>query len=223
LAQFHPDLSFMEIIAAPSSTLTPQALGTQFSFCHIDGGHSRKETFDDLSLCNEITLPGGLIALDDYFNPFFPGVCEGAIDFQTRHPRALVPAAVGFNKVLFQKRSEDMGDLNEAFRRRFPHLKTHVVQFWNSDTLLFPISLTPAFDISSSSPMQWQPKVPEALHASLEPDTPQMRLAPGASGVIAVSVTHTSSEPFPVGEQVFGLSYHLLSDQGDMLTHDHKR
>ena len=74
-------------------------------------------------------MPGGLLALDDYFNPAFPGVCEGAIKFWLAHDGALTPVAAAFNKVLFQKPPAPL-DLNAAFDRRFPyipHKTDHVV------------------------------------------------------------------------------------------------
>ena len=109
----------MRCIAAPSNTLDSADLGDGFSFCHIDGGHTARETYEDLDLCSRILLPGGLLALDDYFNPAFPGVCEGAIKFWLAHEGALTPVAVGFNKVLFQKTPAPL-DLNAEFDAAIP-------------------------------------------------------------------------------------------------------
>jgi hypothetical protein len=39
---FFGDLAFVRCIAAASSTLDPADLGSGFSFCHIDGGHTAK-------------------------------------------------------------------------------------------------------------------------------------------------------------------------------------
>src|SRR4051794_12887755 len=103
MKRFFGETGFIDIHAGLSSGLKASELGRRFGFCHVDGGHSDEETYGDLQLCNEITVPGGLIALDDYFNSCFPGVCEGAVRFNLDHRGALVPLAVGFNKVLFQK------------------------------------------------------------------------------------------------------------------------
>ncbi|HLI82757.1 MAG TPA: hypothetical protein VKV17_02505 [Bryobacteraceae bacterium] len=40
---------------------------------------------------------------------------------------------------------------------------------------------------------------------------------------LRVTVTNVSSEGFPAGEGVFGLSYHLLSASGEVLRHDNER
>jgi predicted O-methyltransferase YrrM len=50
----------------------------RFRFAHIDGGHDRDQVLHDLRLCASHVLPGGIIALDDYFHPDYVGVTEGA-------------------------------------------------------------------------------------------------------------------------------------------------
>src|SRR5256886_11736729 len=56
------DAPFLNVIARPSSEVTPLDLspdgGKHFSFCHIDGGHSRQETCGDLRLCNSVLMEG---------------------------------------------------------------------------------------------------------------------------------------------------------------------
>jgi predicted O-methyltransferase YrrM len=65
MQRFFDDLAFLDVFAGHSSGLNPDELGSQFSFCHIDGGHSPEETYHDLELCSRILIPGGLVALDD--------------------------------------------------------------------------------------------------------------------------------------------------------------
>ena len=40
---------------------------------------------------------------------------------------------------------------------------------------------------------------------------------------MSIAVRNTSDETFPAGERVLGLSYHLLSDQGQIIPHDNPR
>jgi hypothetical protein len=127
MAGSFPTLDWMRPIVAPSSTVRPEALGPH-SFCHIDGLHSAEGTYSDMRLCAEVVVPGGLVAVDDYFNQRFPGVSEGALLFERRHPGVLTPVAVGFNKVLFQRASES--DLNERFAREFDYMPTDVTTMW---------------------------------------------------------------------------------------------
>jgi len=129
MARFHRDLSFLTTIAAPSASLRPSDLGTAFSFCHVDGGHSAAEVFADLELCAAITAPGGLIALDDYFNPAFPGVGEAAVRFGLERPGVLRPIAIGFNKALCQREGAPF-DLNARFAETFPHILSSRAELW---------------------------------------------------------------------------------------------
>ncbi len=96
------------------------SLGERLPFVTLTEAIPPRRPNADLRLCWEITRPGGLIALDDYFNPSFPGVCEGAITFFKSHPGTLIPIAVGFNKVLFQKAPAALDvtwSLHACFRR----------------------------------------------------------------------------------------------------------
>jgi hypothetical protein len=87
-AVFGDDVGFVKAIAAVSSSLSPGDLGQTYSVCHVDGGHSCGETYRDLVLCSQILQPCGLLVLDDYFNPNFPGVSEGAIRFTQQDQEA---------------------------------------------------------------------------------------------------------------------------------------
>ena len=92
MQRVYGDTSFLKVIAAPSTAVTPSQLGEGYSFCHIDGGHSDAETYSDLALCTAIAAPGGLIGLDDYFNATFPGVSEGTVRFMIENPGKLRPS-----------------------------------------------------------------------------------------------------------------------------------
>lgn len=52
-----------------------------FRFCHIDGGHSQEAAAFDLHLCSSRTIVGGVIVIDDYRHPRFPGVSAAADEF----------------------------------------------------------------------------------------------------------------------------------------------
>ena len=69
MANFHGDLGFLRVLAKASADVSTEEVGRNFSFCHVDGGHSADETYHDLNFCLEILMAGGLLAVDDYFNP----------------------------------------------------------------------------------------------------------------------------------------------------------
>lgn len=55
--------------------------GTNVRFAHIDGGHDAATVREDLALCAKYLMPGGVMAIDDYAHPQYPGVTEAVNDF----------------------------------------------------------------------------------------------------------------------------------------------
>jgi len=219
---FYPDPGFLEVLVRPSVELLPRDLGSRFTFCHIDGGHSRAETGSDLRLCHDISIAGGLLAVDDYFNPLYPGVCEGAVEFMLEHPGALRPLAIGYNKVLFQKTPPAM-DLNAEFAQAFPQVETAVVNMWDQRVFLFGKPLRQYFDLHASTPQRLVPLSGAGTRAILRPCSPCVQAKCGERVMLPVAVKNASAEAFPAGETVFGLSYHLLSASDRLLVHDNDR
>jgi hypothetical protein len=222
LAAVFGDTTFVRCIAAPSNTLDASDLGRRFSFCHIDGGHTARETYDDLDLCSRILLPGGPLALDDYFNPAFPGVCEGAIKFWMAHGGVLTPVAVGFNKVLFQRTPAPF-DVNAAFRRQFPYIARNATTLWETPIHLFS-SFAVFIDTRASSPRRIVANERFRMNAELTLDAAEITARRGGTIRVPVRVINRSSIPFVAGgESPFGLSYHLLSEDGRHVRFDNRR
>jgi hypothetical protein len=214
MREFFGDIAFVQCIAAASSTIDPGELGCRFSFCHVDGGHTAKETYDDLELCSRILLPGGLLALDDYFNSAFPGVCEGAITFWLGNHGTLTPIAIGFNKVLFQKTPVPF-DVNAAFSARFRHIPHETVTLWETPVHAFS-SFAAFVDTRASSPGALLPNDSFRMDATLTFQSEAVTAHRGDTIRIPVRVVNRSTIPFAAspGAAPFGLSYHLRSDDG---------
>jgi hypothetical protein len=219
MAASFPTLEWARIIAEPSATVRADALGAH-TFCHIDGLHSAEGTYADLCLCADVTVPGGLVAIDDYFNQQFPGVCEGALSFEQRHPGVLTPIAVGFNKVLFQRGPES--DLNERFGREFSYLPAKVTTMWGRRVLLFECPIVSSIDLDRSTPRRLaaRPEAALLMRATIEPGTEAVRAGRGQAITIPVRVVNGMSVDF--GWTV-GLSYHVYSSDGQLLKWDNPR
>jgi hypothetical protein len=91
------------IFQQASSTLRPADIGTGHRFVHIDGGHNADEALGDLRLAAQVTVKGGIIALDDAINPVWPGVAEGLMSFLEERADYCV-ALLGFNKAILCRR-----------------------------------------------------------------------------------------------------------------------
>jgi len=222
MSEFFEDLSFIHPIEGESSSVSVEALGNEFSFCHIDGGHSPEETYNDLSLCCRLLVPGGLLALDDYFNPAFPGVSEGAVQFKLDQGVQLKPIAIGFNKVLFQKNGSD-SDLEAEFEATFATFPHERSVLWGHEVNHFTTRLTSFINLAESTPQLLVPSQEGWIQALIEPEVERLESAPGETIKAHVKVTNKSNEALPFGEGVFGLSYHLLTTEGTMVKYDNTR
>lgn len=101
------DQGRVRVIAENSLKLTARdiwaAAGGPARIFSVDGGHTAECTYNDLTLAADATQPGSLVILDDYFNPFWPAVSEGAVQFLTEHKDELQPVYIGANKFIFAR------------------------------------------------------------------------------------------------------------------------
>jgi methyltransferase family protein len=222
MSRFYEDTSFVRTITAASATIEPEDLGSGFSFCHIDGGHSATETDQDFALACRILAPGGLLALDDYFNPMFPGVCEGALRFRNRNEGAVLPLAIGFNKVLFQKLPAPF-DLNARFAESFPDAPRSTVDLWERPAYLFAAGFADFIDLDRSSPGRLVPLSEIRVRTVLVPQSKEISAEAGATVSLPVKVVNESSMTLRWGDMPFGLSYHLLARGGEVLRYENPR
>src|SRR5260370_624169 len=75
-------------------------------FLSIDAGHTIQHACNDLHLAQEILVPGGIVALDDYMSPHWPGVTEGFYRFMSAENRRLKPFMYFQNKLFLTTISE---------------------------------------------------------------------------------------------------------------------
>ncbi len=93
----------LRIFVKTSDSLTREDTTTSCRFVHIDGGHRPEDVMNDLAVADAALLPDGVVALDDLFNPNWPGVSEGFYRFIAAHPGVFTPIFIGGNKVLFAR------------------------------------------------------------------------------------------------------------------------
>ena len=221
MARFHHDPSFVTTIAAPSASLRPRDVGSAFTLCHIDGGHTSKDVHADLTLCAAVVKPGGLVVLDDFSSPAFPGVAEGALRFNLDSPGTLRPVAIGFNKAIFQREPAPF-DLNARFFETFPHVCSQWASIWDVQVPLFDTSLGTFFDTASSTPGRLAPR-DGSIAARIEPVSPTVRGAAGASIDVPIKVTNLSRMALSCEHAPFGLSYHLRTADQALMKYDNPR
>ena len=221
MARFYQDLSFVTKIAALSASLRPEDLGFDFTVCHIDGGHSAGDVYSDLTLCTAASKAGGLIVLDDYSSPAFPGVAEGALKFNLDAPGTLRPVAIGFNKAVFQREPARF-DLNERFVTAFPQVCARPVLLWDRPVPLFDTPLRPFIDVARSTPRRLA-NTEGQIAARLEPLAGSVTGLVGRTAGVAIQVTNLSRISLSCENAPFGLSYHLRTAGHAMIEYNNPR
>ncbi len=93
----------LRVFAKSSAELNVADTTVQCRFFHIDGGHWPDIVVSDLRTADAALHGDGVVAVDDLFNPNWPGVGEGFYRFEREHPGRFCPIAIGGNKVFFAR------------------------------------------------------------------------------------------------------------------------
>ncbi len=94
------ETGFVTILDKASQDLRPAEVGSGVRLFHIDGGHSVGEVRADLELAAACLGDRGAIVCDDALHPGWPTVAEAVFAFLFAQQGAIVPIAVGFNKLV---------------------------------------------------------------------------------------------------------------------------
>lgn len=100
--QMAGDLSNLEVLATDSTRIggddVIRLAGGGLRLFSIDGGHLSHIVSHDLATAASCMVPGGIVLVDDYLNPEFPGVAEGTLAFLSGN-NALRPFCVSTQKL----------------------------------------------------------------------------------------------------------------------------
>ena len=110
LATYSRNPNATTVIAADSMTLLAAMPGliARMRPCRLfslDGGHSPQHVLNDLRIAEQVLAPGGVVFVDDMWNPEWPGVTEGMHAYMRTLP-SLVPFASLGGKLLLTTFSE---------------------------------------------------------------------------------------------------------------------
>ncbi len=98
LARFGCGGSLCDLIVADSKDFSPRSFrdrlgGATVRLFSVDGDHTKDAVLHDLALAESVLAPGGVIAADDLFNPWYPTVTEALYDFFRGASHDLEPIA----------------------------------------------------------------------------------------------------------------------------------
>jgi hypothetical protein len=115
-----------------------------FAFFSVDGSHMTEHTMNDFEIACRLTRASGVIFVDDYYNPGWPGVQEGIAKLFLSHAPRFVPLLYTCNKLFLCHISyhKNYLSLTQAFlREHFPTTGIKRVKRFGYDGL----TLTPNF------------------------------------------------------------------------------
>jgi hypothetical protein len=72
--------------------------GRTFRWVHIDGDHRAETVLNDLGIADGLLHARGIICVDDFFSPRYPGITYAVLQYLQAHPEGLTLFLCGFNK-----------------------------------------------------------------------------------------------------------------------------
>lgn len=124
------------LISKTNDSKTLANLNDKFDLIHIDAGHMYHQVYEDLDLYVPKISDSGIVVIDDFFQPRWPGVTEAVYDycFSSKNKFSdLVPIVNCFNKLyLCKKRTAFL--LKERFTEKFEKLCVNFGDFFIIET-----------------------------------------------------------------------------------------
>jgi hypothetical protein len=110
--------------------------GSRVRLFSIDGSHTTAHTCSDLMIAAEALATGGVIILDDLYNPYWPGVQEGFHRFMELKHTEFCVFCIGDNKAYLCRKND-----HESFLSFFEELRPFSTEYkkvviWDTDALL---------------------------------------------------------------------------------------
>lgn len=110
-----------------------------FSAFSVDGCHMVEHTINDMRIAMELVADEGVIFVDDYYNPDWPGVHEGVCALYRNDCPVYVPFAYSSNKLVmchigYQQRYLDY--VNRFVSYHFPQTAIKKVKMFGYDVLV---------------------------------------------------------------------------------------
>ncbi|MDA9981300.1 class I SAM-dependent methyltransferase [Gammaproteobacteria bacterium] len=153
LQRYAGSTSKLKVIDADSTSIGGEEVKTAATGClrlfSIDGGHMAHIVRHDLRTAASSICDGGVIILDDYFNPEFPGVSEGTNHFflfdSSKVEKKIVPFFVAMNKIYFTTDSYAERYIGHFSRRDLGIPNDRIEKFRAYDGPDSPIRITEMF------------------------------------------------------------------------------
>jgi hypothetical protein len=122
------DLSSTVIVAKDSLVMRPpdllgRSVSGGFRLISVDGGHTAEHVMNDLAIASNVICNGGVVFIDDWMSPHWPGVHEGYLRYMMHANRNLAPVLFAGNKLLMTTISyheQLLAAIRSDFKPRLP-------------------------------------------------------------------------------------------------------
>jgi len=140
----YADPAMVEPMTADSLMVGPPEIAAihrahgKFALFSIDGGHTIEHTVNDLKIAMQLTAPGGIIFVDDYYNAKWPGVQEGVVRLFTLETPNFVPLCCACGNLMLTDISHHrtyFDALTQHLAERYPNAVASPVRRLGWDTL----------------------------------------------------------------------------------------
>jgi hypothetical protein len=143
----YADPSLVEPMSADSLSLGSAEIARileahgKFAYFSVDGGHTVEHTINDLRVAMQLTLPAGVIFVDDYYNASWPGVQEGVVRLYCLDTPTFVPLCFTGGKLFLTGISHHaryLEIMHKHITRNYPDSKVKIVQRlgWKTLTIM---------------------------------------------------------------------------------------
>lgn len=107
-----------------------------FRLFSVDGGHMAEHVINDVKIAIQYLARGGVIFVDDYLNPFWPGVHEGFCKFMFNEHPSVRPFCFHENKLFLCSHTYGESYLNEVKQRLTRVNQSKVASMFGYDVLV---------------------------------------------------------------------------------------
>jgi len=194
------------VFAKSSHELTVADTTANCRFFHIDGGHRPEDVLADLKTAARALHAAGIVALDDLFDPSWPGVSEGFYRSLAARPDTFTPILIGGNKVLLARDPsryalEDIASLVDTRAFRFEQ-KEWLGRSVTTASRLAWVDLDPAGTARLHAPV-WPDVIPRIVAKHTEPLVRFIQRVFAASGDFETerpTTLHIGDSPIMISE-----------------------
>ncbi|KRE12003.1 hypothetical protein ASE63_19990 [Bosea sp. Root381] len=105
LRRFHGTADDVELITADSLSIDERRVAQieagcgKFRLFSVDGGHTKIHARNDIRIAQSLIVSGGIVIVDDFFHPDWPGVTQGIYEYILYDCPKLAPVCIAGRKL----------------------------------------------------------------------------------------------------------------------------